>query len=109
MADIPIPGKPGRSQADSIRNAGVPAKGPASAAETKTQGAAFRALLEQLEAKARTLEEQTRGVDDAVNLAGAVEGAKASLDDALSLGEELLETYRQTRQQGNAPGQGEAK
>jgi len=102
MADIPISGKLGASGPESNRIGGVPAKGTGSKVETKEQGVAFRALLEKLEEKARVLEEQTRGVDDAKNLAGAVEGAKASLDDALSLGEELLETYRQNRQQNSA-------
>ena len=109
MANIPINGKPGLSQADSIQKTGLSPKAGGSPSETKAQGAAFRALLEKLDAKARNLEEQTLGVDDAKNLAGAVEGAKASLAEALSLGEELLESYRQSRQQGDATTQGESK
>ena len=109
MANIPINGKPGLSQTDSIKKAGVSPKGTASTAETKKQGAVFKALLEKLDAKARTLEEQTLGVDDAKDLAGAVEGAKASLAEALSLGEELLESFRQSRQQGDGAAQGETK
>ncbi|MFT5287754.1 MAG: hypothetical protein ACI8TQ_003942, partial [Planctomycetota bacterium] len=97
------------SQADAIQNSGVSPKGTAGSTETKAQGAVFKALLEKLDAKARTLEEQTLGVDDAKDLAGAVEGAKASLAEALSLGEELLESYRQIRQQNDGPAQSETK
>lgn len=99
MADIPLSGNLGASGAEPNRIGAAPGKGTASKVDTKEQGVAFRALLEKLGEKARILEEQTRGVDDASNLAGAVEGAKASLDDALSLGEELLESFRQSRQQ----------
>ena len=102
MADIPISGKLGASGSESNRIGATPIKGDGSKVESKEQGVAFRALLEKLEQKARVLEEQAHGVDDAVNLAGAVEGAKASLADALSLGEELLETFRQSQQQNPA-------
>ncbi len=102
MADIPISGKLGASGSEPNRIGAAPIKGAGSKVESKEQGVAFRALLEQLEQKARVLEEQANGVDDAVNLAGAVEGAKASLADALSLGEELLETFRQSQQQNPA-------
>lgn len=100
MTELPIPPNHGVHKTGSTG----PAEGAKKPAATKEQGAAFRALLEQLDEKARALQAQTQGVDDAANLAGAVEGAKASLDQALSLGEELLESYRQTRQQNpNVP------
>ena len=103
MVDVPIhgPSNPGAG--------GVRPTGPAGPAKAPTRGAegadkpAFKALLDKLEQRARELEAETRGVDDASHLAGAVEGAKSSLEDALSLGEELLESFRQNRQQTSAP------
>jgi hypothetical protein len=101
MADVPISRSSG--QPDPIRKPdavrGAAPKGAGRTSEKQSDGIAFKALLERLEEKARALEETTRGVDDAAHLAGAVEGARASLEDALSLGEELLESYRQNRHQ----------
>ncbi len=105
MADIPISrtpqpdptGGPGRLE----KTGAVPAKDGQRPSENKPEGVVFKALLEKLEERARALEETTKTVDDATNLAGAVEGARASLEDALSLGEELLESYRQSRHQSS--------
>lgn len=98
MADVSrAPGSAG--QPDPTRPTGpVPAKGEPRSAENES-GVAFRALLDKLGEQARVLEETSKNVEDAANLAGAVEGAKASLDEALSLGEELLESYRQSQHQ----------
>ena len=62
-------------------------------------GAAFRALLERLEERTRELEEQSQSVKDASGLAGAVDTARASLEEAVSLSDQLLEAYREARQQ----------
>ena len=61
------------------------------------QGAAFRALLERLQAKAETLHETSREVADPAELKGAVDEARATLQDALSLGDSVLEAYRSAR------------
>lgn len=66
-------------------------------------GVAFRALLDELEAKSRDLQAQSKSVESPADLAGAVQGAKASLDDALSIRDRLLEAYREARQQDLAP------
>jgi hypothetical protein len=100
MADSPVTPGPLDPKRGSIARTGqVSPKAGARTSENKSDGVAFRALLEKLEEKARALEETSRTVDDAAHLAGAVEGARASLEDALSLGEELLESYRQSRHQ----------
>ena len=74
----------------------------ASAPSTTESGAAFRVLLEQLEERARELSARSAEVTDASELAGAVDSARASLDEALTLGERLLEAYREARLQGGA-------
>lgn len=63
-------------------------------------GAAFRALLDKLAGSAERLREAEGGINDAESLAGAVEDARSTLTDALSLQEQLLEAYRQRRAQG---------
>lgn len=62
-------------------------------------GPAFHALLEELQMKAAELERTSQGADDADLLAGAVDTARSSLEDALSLSDQLLEAYREARQQ----------
>ena len=77
----------------------------ADALKSAENGVAFRALLERLEERASNLEVQSKSVEDASGLAGAVDTARASLEDAVSLSEELLEAYREALQQrGVAPG-----
>jgi len=61
-------------------------------------GAEFQALLERLQERTKELEETSQAVDDPGALAGAVETARASLEDALSLSDQLLEAYREARQ-----------
>lgn len=75
----------------------------AGAADAPEHGAAFKALLEKLETQARELEEKSSTVDNPADLAGAVDRAHASLQDALSLGEQLLEAYREALQQPKNP------
>jgi len=59
-------------------------------------GAAFHALLERLETQARELEAQSQSIASPKDLTGAVDRAHASLQDALSLGDRLLEAYRES-------------
>lgn len=58
------------------------------------QGVAFRALLEQLADRAKALEESSTKPMKADDLAGAVDRAHESLQDALSLSNQLIEAYR---------------
>ena len=71
-----------------------PAAARPSSADVATQGAAFKALLDRLETQARELAEKSDRVDGPNELASAVDHAHASLQDALSLSEQLLEAYR---------------
>ena len=72
------------------------------AAAAPGQGAAFKALLEKLETQARELEEKSSQVENPTDLAGAVDRAHASLQDALALSEQLLEAYREALQRPKA-------
>jgi hypothetical protein len=74
-----------------------PAQIPGS--KTEATAPAFQALLEELQEKARTLEQVERTAGDPASLAGAVDVARESLADALTLGEGLLEAYREAEQQ----------
>lgn len=65
-------------------------------------GAAFKALLEKLEGHAREAR-QTGNVERPDELAGAADRAKASITDALSLRDQLLEAYRAAQQRGEDP------
>lgn len=72
----------------------------ASASDAPADGVAFRALLDKLAGSAERLRASEDGVTDAQTLAGAVEDARSTLSDALSIQEQLLEAYRQRRAQG---------
>ena len=72
----------------------TPSANGARAADTGG-GVAFKALLERLEQDARSLESETKNVEDPTALADATRRAHASLQDALSIGDQLLEAYRQ--------------
>jgi hypothetical protein len=76
-----------------------PARGAAPA-----DGAAFRALLDQLEGRAGALAERSKSELDAADLPAAVGEARASLDEALQLSSELLEAWRQSRHQAGTQG-----
>ena len=65
-------------------------------------GAAFRALLERLEAKTRALGEASETLDDPRALGDAVESARASVEEAVLLGSDLLEAYRAAQQRASA-------
>jgi hypothetical protein len=67
-------------------------------------GAAFHALLEKLESNARELELQSRSIQNPKELTGAVDRAHASLQDVLTLGDRLLEAYREALARQQASG-----
>jgi hypothetical protein len=71
--------------------------GPAREARAARGGPAFEALLERLEARAAELEEKSNTLAEPEQLPEAVDAARASLEEALRLGEELLEAYRAAR------------
>ena len=57
-------------------------------------GAAFRALLERLEESARALDRASDRIADPRELGAAVASARATVEEALSAGGDLLEAYR---------------
>jgi len=73
---------------------------PGKSGATSGNGPAFEALLEKLQTQADGLRQKTEQVDDPGQLAGAVDMARTSLNDALSLSEQLLEAYRADLQKG---------
>lgn len=72
-----------------------PAREGASARPT---GPAFEVLLERLSARAAELEEKSRTLSEPAELPDALDAARSSLADALTLGEELLEAFRAAQQ-----------
>jgi hypothetical protein len=69
----------------------------ANRAEAPGSSPAFEALLERLSARAAELDTKSRELASPADLPGAVDAARASLEDALTLGERLLEAYRAAR------------
>ncbi len=67
----------------------------------KSDAPAFHVLLERLQAQASELEAKTPTVGDAEQLAGAVGIARASLDEAATLTDRLLEAFREAEQQSD--------
>ena len=88
-----------RGGAGPVRNDG-PGAAPKSP-KSEGGGPAFRALLEKLESQARGLREAGETLDRPEELAGAVDRARESIDDAVSLSEELLEAYRAAQQKAD--------
>lgn len=70
------------------------AGGPQSTGTATQGGYAFQALLDKLRSDAQLLEDQSERNLDPKELAGAVDRAHASLQDALSLSEQILEALR---------------
>ncbi len=66
-------------------------------------GAAFQALIDELEAQARQLAADSQQIAGPTELAEAVDRAHASLADALSLSDRLLEAYRASLHAPDAP------
>lgn len=70
------------------------ATGPGASKSADNAGPAFQALLEKLEAHTQDLRSASESLDDPGALAGAVDRSRASIEDALSLHDQLLEAYR---------------
>ena len=89
----PIRPEPTRPVADGP----LPSKDPAGRPDPASPS--FQVLLERLQSKARELEETSRTLVKPEELAEAVESARASLEDAGSLSDRLLEAFRAARTQ----------
>ena len=68
-----------------------------------TGGPAFRALLDQLSEQTRQLKEEGDKLSAPAELASVVDRARASIDDALSLSDQLLEAYRAHQSREDEP------
>ena len=64
----------------------------------------FQVLLERLQASADALQQESASVGKPDELAGAVDRARESLEDALELKDELLEAWRQASRQSPESG-----
>lgn len=93
---------PGNQRVDGTLGANAPSRSESSSS-TPNQGPAFKALLESLEARAKDLRSQAGDVKEPADLAGAVDQAGASLQDALSLSDRLLEAYRAASTRDDSP------
>jgi hypothetical protein len=103
MADSfpsPIPSRPAGAP-------GVPGGGPGGVAGARGSAAGqskseieFQALLERVEARAKKLATDAADVQAPEQLAQAMQTARESLDDVLSLKELLLEAYRAEQRRG---------
>jgi hypothetical protein len=85
------------------------AAAPAQARAGAEPPIAFRALIERLRDQARALEETTDRPLSARDLSGAVQAAQASLHDALSIADGLVEAYRSNLVQGSGPPPGQGR
>ncbi|MBK7878628.1 MAG: hypothetical protein IPJ77_23465 [Planctomycetes bacterium] len=85
-----------------VTTASAPGAARTNTPSNTTDGVAFRALLERLERDARALEQDSGRIQDQKDLAGAVDRAHASLQDALTLGDRLIEAYREALAQKGA-------
>lgn len=76
------------------------------AGSTRTTAVAFQALLERLDTQARELRNEAGKVENTGDLSQAVDRAHDSLREALSLGERIVEAYREslTRSSGESTG-----
>jgi hypothetical protein len=65
-------------------------------------GVAFQALLDELGSRAESLEQRSRAELSQDELAGALDEARTSLEQMLSLKDRLLEAWRASQQAGPA-------
>ena len=70
--------------------------------DARAAAPAFRVLLDRLTSRADELAKKSQAAEDPEKLPGAVDAARASLEDALSLSEKLLEAYRQAQRESGA-------
>jgi len=98
---------PGGFKPDSIQGT-QPASQVEKRGDSNVGGVAFRALLDKLENQAQDLKSQAENVEGSGELAGAVGSAQESLQQALSLSNQLVEAFRQSLQQAetNKPDDG---
>lgn len=91
-------------QSASATHAGAPAKSIAGPLDSGA-AASFKALLDELDQRAQALEVESRKELSHDDLAGAVDNARVSLNQLLSLKDQLLEAWQAAQMQTpQAPG-----
>jgi hypothetical protein len=100
----PMKGPQGAPQSPAKSTRSTSSASPASPTQgAATQAMAFRALLDKLAGRAQELESTSSKPMNADELAGAVDRAHESLQDALTLSEQLIESFRAAQQRAVAP------
>ena len=99
----PNTGGPNTGGPDKARGIG-PAPIPGDKRSERAGGTEFQALLDKIEESARDLAEKSKSVEKPEQLAGAVDSARESLEDVLSLKDQLLEAYEQAKRQNEGRG-----
>jgi len=79
-----------------------PAAGAKKPGDVGAGSAAFKVLLDQLEDRAQALELESQRDLSQDDLAGALDNARASLEQMLTLKDQLLEAWRAAQQQAPA-------
>ena len=99
MGTEPTPlsfGRPDVPRPDAL--SGAAPRSSADGARKTANAAPFEALLEGLAGRAQELGRAAQELNGPEELIGAVETARASLEDALSLREQLLAAFHEARQ-----------
>lgn len=78
----------------------APSGGATTTSTAQVDGAAFRAILEKMEESARALDRTSDDLVDPRALGAAVASARATVEEALSLGGDLLEAFRAAQTRG---------
>ncbi len=101
MVDNSPLGGPGGNSPIQRPELSAPKKAGAERSQDPQQGGpAFQALLDRLQQQARSLQHDGETLESPEQLPDAVDRAQASLEDALSLSNRLLEAYREATQHG---------
>ena len=92
------PGIPtGGSPIQSAQAAEVARNSKRASESQQSDSPAFRVLLDRLQEQAAKIESESRTLENPEALAEAVDIARTSLDDALSLSDKLLEAFREAQ------------
>lgn len=100
MGEIPkLPSAASEALAGTLSGVGATRSAPRGAG-AQSASPAFEALLERLTTRAAELDQKSKTLSAPEELPAALDAARSSLEDALTLGEELLEAYRVAQHRG---------
>jgi hypothetical protein len=101
MSDVPPIHPKNPAGPDPVRG-GQPENPAQRAGDKGSNSPAFHVLLERLTARMGELEQQKEGADAPEQISEAMDTARASLEDAVSLSEQLLEAFREAERRRGA-------